>query len=75
LLRYPAQPVLGKKIMQKVIQYLKSVQFEMAKVSWPSREEITSATTLVVILSIIFASVVKIFDLVLSRVLGIVLNL
>lgn len=61
--------------MQKIIQYLKSVQFEMAKVSWPSREEVTNATTLVVILSIIFATVVKIFDFVLNWVLGKVLNM
>ena len=61
--------------MQKIIQYLKSVQFEMAKVSWPSWDEVKSATTLVVILSIIFASVVKIFDLVLNWTLGILLNL
>ncbi len=61
--------------MQKIVQYLKSVQFEMAKVSWPSKEEITNATTLVVILSIIFATVVKIFDFVLNWGLGKILNL
>ncbi len=61
--------------MQKIIQYIKSVQFEMAKVSWPSKEEVTNATTLVVIFSLIFASVVKIFDLALNWGLGKILNM
>jgi preprotein translocase subunit SecE len=38
--------------MQKFIQYLKDVRSELAKVSWPTRNEVTGATMLVVILSI-----------------------
>ncbi len=62
-------------MFQKLIQYLKSVQSEMAKVSWPKKEEITSATTLVVVFSIIFAVVVWGFDQMLSRIIGYLLNL
>jgi preprotein translocase subunit SecE len=61
--------------MQKFIQYLKDVRSEMAKVSWSSREEITATTTLVIVLSIVIAVIVKGFDLVLSRVLGFLLNM
>jgi preprotein translocase subunit SecE len=61
--------------MQKFIQYLKNVRAEMAKVSWPSRDEVVSATTLVVVLSIVISLVIKVFDLALSRVLGFLLNL
>ena len=61
--------------MQKFVQYLKDVRSEMAKVSWPSRDEVVGATTLVVILSIMFSIVIKIFDMALSRVLGFLLNL
>lgn len=61
--------------MNKFIQYLKDVRSEMAKVSWPSREEITGATTLVVILSIIVAICIKIFDLALSSFVNFILNL
>jgi preprotein translocase subunit SecE len=61
--------------MQKFIQYLKDVRSEMAKVSWPTRDEVVGATTLVVILSIIVSIVIKVFDMALSRVLGFFLNL
>ena len=62
-------------MIQRIIKYLKSVQAEMIKVSWPKRDEVTSATTLVVVFSIIFALVVWGFDLILSRVLGFLLSL
>mgnify|MGYP003729557479 CR=1 FL=1 len=61
--------------MQKFIQYLKDVRAEMAKVSWPTRDEVVGATTLVAILSIVISLVVKVFDLALSRVLGFLLNM
>ena len=61
--------------MQKIKTYLKNVQSEMSKVSWPSREEVTSATTLVVVFSIVISLVVKVFDFLLGRVLGYLLNM
>lgn len=47
----------------------------MVKVSWPKRDEVTSATTLVIVFSIILALVVWGFDLILSRILGYLLSL
>ncbi len=61
--------------MQKIIQYLKGVQSEMAKVSWPNKDEITNATTLVIILSLVFAAIVKIFDLAIGKLVGYILNI
>ncbi|MBD3346217.1 MAG: preprotein translocase subunit SecE [Chitinivibrionales bacterium] len=61
--------------MKKFIQYLKDVRVEMSKVSWPSRDELISATVLVSVLSIIVAICVKAFDLALSRVLNIFLSM
>ena len=61
--------------MQKIIQYFKEVRQEMGKVSWPSREEIIGGTNLVIILSLAFALVVKVYDLALSKVLGWVIKL
>ncbi|MBD3420495.1 MAG: preprotein translocase subunit SecE [Chitinivibrionales bacterium] len=60
--------------MQKFIQYLKDVRTEMIKVSWPNREEIIGGTSLVVTLSIFFATVVWIFDQVLNRLLSIIVS-
>ena len=41
--------------MQKLMQYLKDVRSEMLKVSWPTWNELTGATTLVIVLSIMMA--------------------
>jgi preprotein translocase subunit SecE len=61
--------------MNKLIQYLKDVRAEMTKVSWPTRDEVVGATTLVVIVSIVVAIVIKVFDMALSQILGFLLNL
>ncbi len=60
--------------MQKFIQYLKDVRGEMAKVSWPSRNEVVAGTTLVVVLSVVISVVVKVFDLALTKLLSLILN-
>ncbi|MBN1980127.1 MAG: preprotein translocase subunit SecE [Chitinivibrionales bacterium] len=62
-------------MMQKVFHYLKNVQSEMIKVSWPTRNEVTSATTLVVVFSIAFSLVVKLFDVVLGNIIERLLRL
>ncbi|HEX2955821.1 MAG TPA: preprotein translocase subunit SecE [Chitinispirillaceae bacterium] len=38
--------------MQKFVQYLKDVRSELAKVNWPTRDEVTGATLLVVVSSL-----------------------
>jgi preprotein translocase subunit SecE len=60
--------------MNKFIQYLKDVRSEMAKVSWPKRNEVTGATVLVVILSIVMSLFVWACDWALMKVVGLVLN-
>jgi len=39
--------------MNKFIQYLKNVRAEMAKVSWPTQNEVVGATVLVSVLSVV----------------------
>lgn len=46
----------------------------MAKVSWPKRNEVTGATVLVVILSIVMSLFVWACDWALMKVVGLVLN-
>ena len=60
--------------MNKLIQYLKDVRSEMAKVSWPKRNEVSGATVLVVILSIVMSLFVYACDKVLLLVVGLFLN-
>jgi preprotein translocase subunit SecE len=48
--------------MQKIIQYLKDVQGEMIKVSWPTWNELVGATVLVIIFSLVMSLFVKLCD-------------
>jgi preprotein translocase subunit SecE len=41
------------KTMQKFVQYLKDVRSELAKVNWPTRNELSGATVLVIVTSLI----------------------
>ena len=61
--------------MQKFIQYLKNVRSEMGKVAWPSREELTGATMLVIFLSLVLAVYVFACDQVLVNVIGFLLKI
>jgi preprotein translocase subunit SecE len=61
--------------MDKLIQYLKNVRSEMAKVSWPTREDVTGATLLVVVLSVVVSIYVYGCDQLLSFVLGFFLRM
>jgi preprotein translocase subunit SecE len=60
--------------MQKFIQYLKDVRSELLKVSWPTRNEVTGATMLVVGLSIAVSIFVYACDEALLRIVGFLLN-
>ncbi len=60
--------------MDKIIQYLKDVRSEMAKVSWPQRNEVTGATVLVVVLSIVFSIFVYACDKLLLFIVGLFLK-
>jgi preprotein translocase SecE subunit len=46
----------------------------MAKVSWPSREELTGSTVLVIVLSVAIAVVVMVFDRVLAMAVSLFLK-
>ena len=50
-------------IMRRVIQFLKEANLELKKVSWPTRKELTGATTLVIVVSIMAGVFLGILDL------------
>jgi preprotein translocase subunit SecE len=62
-------------MFDKLIKYLKDVRSEMAKVSWPTRQELTGATILVVGLSIAVSIFVYICDKILYLILTFFLRL
>jgi preprotein translocase subunit SecE len=51
--------------MSKVTQFFKDVSAEMKKVVWPSREEVSSSTKVVLVSVVIFAVVLGLVDFVL----------
>jgi preprotein translocase subunit SecE len=60
--------------MQKFIQYLKDVRSELSKVSWPTKNEITGATMLVVFLSVAVSIYVYALDSGLNFIVGLFLK-
>ena len=55
--------------MNKVAAYLNEVSKEMQKVSWPTRQELTSNTILTLVASILIALIIFGQDQIISRVL------
>jgi preprotein translocase subunit SecE len=60
-------------MFKKIRNYLRDVQTEMSKVSWPTREELSESTVIVIVLSIILAIFVFGVDTGLTNILKIVL--
>ena len=60
--------------MQKIIQYLKDVRSEVAKVNWPTKTDIRAATVLVIILSAVISLYVFACDQGLQAAIGLFLR-
>jgi len=54
----------------KINKFMREVQQEMSKVSWPTREELRGSTIVVLIVSFIFATFTYFIDQGLSRLLN-----
>ena len=60
--------------VQKIIQFLKEVRFELKRVTWPSRKETLAGTMVVLIIVFIVASFLGIVDIGLSELIKTVLS-
>jgi preprotein translocase subunit SecE len=58
--------------MQQVREYLKDVRSELAKVSWPTREELRDSTVVVIVTVLLVAAFIGIVDQGLNRVVALV---
>jgi preprotein translocase subunit SecE len=56
--------------MNKFINYIKEVYSELVKVSWPTRQELSSSTVVVMTVSLIMALVVFAVDFSFERVVS-----
>ena len=58
------------KILTKPINFIKEVKTQLAKVSWPTKQELTGATSVVITVTILTAIFIGFVDLALSRILS-----
>lgn len=70
-----AQTVIDGELnfFQKSVQFLREVQAELKKVTWPNRKQTTGATVVVIILVFIIAAFLGLVDVTLSKLVQIVL--
>lgn len=60
-------------MFKKIAKFFEDVQTEMAKVSWPSRDELKNSTIIVAIVSIVFTVFIFLADFLISRVISLIL--
>jgi preprotein translocase subunit SecE len=53
--------------MKRIIQFFKDSFAELKKVTWPSREEVLASTKVVIIMILLIALVLGIFDILLYQ--------
>jgi|TARA_B100000809_G_C14781622_1_gene403176 preprotein translocase subunit SecE len=58
----------------KLTNFVKEVRTEFTKVSWPTRDDLVSSTSVVLVFSAIFAVFIGMFDLIISFIWGILLG-
>ena len=61
--------------MSKTVQFFKDAFFELTKVTWLSKKEVVATTVVVIVFVIIMALFVGVVDMILSGLLGVILNL
>ncbi|HGY54238.1 MAG TPA: preprotein translocase subunit SecE [Caldithrix abyssi] len=58
-------------MIKKIQQFIKDVQTEMAKVSWPTRNELMNSTVIVIVVSLLFTVFIFVADLIISNIVKI----
>jgi preprotein translocase subunit SecE len=60
--------------LNKLFKFLKEVRIELAKVSWPKREELWESTLIVIVVSLMMAVFIGAVDLLLSRGVALIMR-
>jgi len=61
-------------MFNKIRDYIKNVYYEMRKVTWPTRSEVTNSTIVVVVISIIVAVIIFALDTIFTTMLGLIIQ-
>jgi preprotein translocase subunit SecE len=59
----------------RLVKYLKEVRAEIRKVTWPSREEVTRLTTIVIVVLVAASAFMAVVDYAFSWLMRIIVNL
>ena len=54
-------------MIKKIQMFVENVQKEMAKVSWPTKDELMNSSVIVVVVSALFAIYIFFADLIISK--------
>ena len=60
--------------MKTLINYFKETKEEMNHVSWPTRHQTIVYTALVILISIIVAALLGVFDALFTKIVGLFIN-
>ena len=60
-------------MFQKPVQFVRDVRVEMGKVTWPTRDELSASTTIVLVVSLALAVFIFVADFILSRIMDLIL--
>uniref|UniRef100_A0A7V3RHM4 Protein translocase subunit SecE n=1 Tax=candidate division WOR-3 bacterium TaxID=2052148 RepID=A0A7V3RHM4_UNCW3 len=61
-------------VINKFLEYIKSVFLEMKKVSWPTKNEILNSTVIVILISVFVALIIFVLDRIFTGLLGLVIR-
>lgn len=64
----------AKDTWAKIVRFMKDVQLEMKKVSWPPRKEIVGSTVVVIFAVVVISFFLGIADVVLQKGLGYIIK-
>jgi preprotein translocase subunit SecE len=56
--------------MNRAILFFKDVRTELSRVTWPSRDELTHSTVIVIVTTVMLSAFVGLVNLIISRALG-----
>ena len=60
-------------MLRKSVQYLREVQGEITKVTWPTREELSTSTAVVLAVTLALAIFIFVADFILSNIMDLLL--
>lgn len=67
--------IFQNKFMSKIVEYMRETKGELKHVIWPTRKQALAFTLIVIVLSIVVAYFLGIFDFIFGRLLDKVISL